>query len=213
MNRSGRLVFVLGLLAVGLQACKMGINETLYVKDGETQRGDLNSVNGSIIIGKNCDVRGDCRSVNGRIEVGSGSSVEDLQSVNGGISLDEQVQVRQDVGTVNGPVSSAAGVKIRGRIKTLNGDMDLRGTAVTGDLRTMNGDIALASQSTVHGDIIVEEQHGSSDHSRVLDIRLSDGSIVEGSVIVEDDDITVRVHLASGGAVKGEVRGAEVVNE
>ena len=57
------LYFCWMYLAISLAGtCDVGINRTIYIEDGETKRGDINSVNGSIIIGKECKVLGSSRT-------------------------------------------------------------------------------------------------------------------------------------------------------
>jgi len=80
-----RRTFSMLIIFVFIFGCNMSVNRTIRIEDGETVRHSLNTVNGSVIIGKDCVIEGSCRSVNGSVLVGSRSKVGDLQSVNGGM--------------------------------------------------------------------------------------------------------------------------------
>lgn len=201
------------LVLVLISACDVGVNKTIYVDDGETRRGGINSVNGGVIVGKDCTLKGSCRTVNGRIEIGAGSRVEDLMSVNGSIDVDENVEVRGDVETVNGNISCAAGVAIDGKVQSINGRLRLSGVTVERDLSSVNGDIILESQSSVKGDLVIEgRRRGRSNNLHEIRIRIVN-SVVEGDILVEDKDANVTVYLSEGGKVLGKIENAEVVEE
>ena len=194
-------------------ACRFGVNKTIYVEDGKTRNGSLNSVNGGIIIGEQCVVRGSSRSVNGRIEVGRESEVEDLQTVNGKIRIARDVKIDGDIESVNGSIRCGAGVNVDGRITAINGRIELDHTTVERDIHTTNGDITLEDNTKVKGDIVVEGKKGRGRGYHRLDIKISGDSVVEGRIIVKDRRRDVRVYLSNGGRVLGEVENAEVINE
>lgn len=194
-------------------ACGFGINKTIYVRDGQTKNGSLNSVNGGIIIGKDCSVRGSSRSVNGRIEVGRESEVEDLQTVNGKIRIANDVKIDGDIESVNGSIRCGADAYVDGRITSINGRIKLERTTVKRDIHTTNGDITLEDNSKVKGDIVVQGKKGSGRDYHRLDIKISDNSIVEGRIIVKHRRRDVRVYLSNGGRVLGKVENAAVINE
>ncbi len=191
--------------------CNIGVNRTIYIDDGETVRGSQNTVNGSIIIGSDCEVGGDCRSVNGDIEVGENSNVRSLQAVNGRIYLDRKVTVNGDVDAVNMRVQSNSGVRIEGDVLTVNGDIELDDTSVRRNVSTYNGDIILSNRTRIKGDIIVKRNRGDHDQKSRLTIEIADGSVVEGDIIVRDRDIDVTVYLINGGKVEGKIEDAEVI--
>ena len=206
-----RIDLLWGLL-LWFSACDFGVNKTIYVDDGETRRGGINSVNGGIIVGKDCALMGSSRTVNGRIEIGSGSRVEDLQSVNGSVDVDEKVVVNGDIETVNGNITCGAGTEIDGGILSINGRVRMSGTVVGRDVKTINGNITVENESTVKGDIVIEGHRRGGKDSNQITIRIIN-SVIEGDVIVEDEDVNVRVYVSAGGKVLGTVKNAEVVEE
>lgn len=198
--------------AVFFWSCNASVNRSFYVRDGE-QSGGLISVNGSIHLGLNCRVVGSCHAVNGNIEVGDGSRVRDLDTVNGRIHIGSNVDMDGHAGTVNGAIDCGIGSKIHGRLTTVNGSIELRNTQVDEEVSTINGDILLSEKSVARGDIVIKDRRGSSrDHQR-LNIRISGGSQVEGSIIVQDENAEVRVYISKDSTVKGEVRNAQVIRE
>ncbi|MBN1350833.1 hypothetical protein JXJ21_15550 [candidate division KSB1 bacterium] len=191
--------------------CNVSVNKSIRIKDGETVRRSLNTVNGKIIIGNECDVRGNCRSVNGRIEIGRNSRIQSLESVNGRIEIGSHVTVQGSIRSVNGNITCQAPVEIEGSITAVNGSVELNRGSVEGDITTHNGDISLLDHSRVRESIIIKHSNGLSD--RRLKITIADDSLVEGDIIVEDDDIEVTVYLQRGGRVEGEIENAKVVEE
>ena len=187
-------------------ACGFGVNKTIYIEDGETRNGSLNSVNGGIIIGEQCVVRGSSRSVNGRIEVGRESEVEDLQTVNGKIRIAKDVKIDGDIESVNGSVRCGAGVNVDGRITVINGRIELERTTVERDIHTTNGDMTLEDNTKVKGDIVVEGKKGSGRDYHRLDIKISGNSVVEGKIIVKDRRRNVRVYLSNGAGFWGKLK-------
>ncbi len=192
-------------------ACDVGVNKTIYVEDGETRRGGINSVNGGIIVGRDCTLLGSSRTVNGRIEIGPGSRVEDLQSVNGSIDLYENVVVNGDVETVNGNLFCGAGTEVEGSVQSINGRIRLDGAVVQRDVKTINGDITLENASTVKGDVVIKGRSRGGSRDQVI-VRIIH-STVEGDFIVEDENLNVRVYLGDGGKILGKIANAEVVEE
>jgi hypothetical protein len=115
--------------------------------------------------------------------------------------------------TVNGSIDCGSGSRIHGRLSTVNGRIEMRNSEVDEDVGTVNGDVLLREGSVVRGDIVIKGRHGSFfDHPR-LEIRLSEGSRVEGGIIVRDADIEVKVYLSKDSTVRGAIRNAEVVRE
>ena len=211
--KSSRFSFLMLILLLIFMGCNVSVNRTIYIRDGQTVRDSQNTVNGNIIIGKECVVEGDCRTVNGRIEVGSNSQVYDLQTVNGTITVESDVKVEGDLNSVNGSIRCQKGVLVDGEISTVNGSIDLDSTTVKRDVITYNGDITLLKKCLVRGDITVKDSKGKSDHPRRVKIKISGESVVEGDVIVRDEDKEVRVYLSNGGKLNGRVRGAELIQE
>jgi DUF4097 and DUF4098 domain-containing protein YvlB len=209
------LEFFLTLITISVitAGCNVEINKPIRIADGSVETKSLNSINGSIIIGKDCQIKADCRAVNGAIEVGANSEVEDLQSVNGNISLSKGVIVNGDVSAVNGSINCEKDVFVKKDINTINGSIDLFKTHVALDVSTRNGNITLRDSTSVGGDIIIGDIDGQSKKHRHIDITIANNSKVDGDIIVEDDHVKVRVYLSTGGRVNGEVINAEVIEE
>lgn len=212
MNTIMRAVLAAAMAILLTGCCGTSVNQSINVGDGEKRTGTLQSVNGSITLGRGCEVDGKCRTVNGGIRVGDDSTVGDLGTVNGGVTLGRDVTVNGDVDTVNGAVRCGRGAAVGGEISTVNGEIVLENTTVARDVRTHNGDILLRDQSRVGGDLVVEKSRGSNSFRRELRIEIGDGSVVEGDVVVRDDDIDVVLYLSGGGTVKGEVIGAKIAD-
>ncbi|GJM12689.1 MAG: hypothetical protein DHS20C12_10920 [Pseudohongiella sp.] len=134
---------------------------------------DISKVNGGIRVSAEERV-GDISSVNGGIDLGSGASAEKLDTVNGGIDLDDRVQIEgaetvnggirvsRDVSvhgslsTVNGGIQTSPGTVIDKRVTTVNGKIRLRDTRIGENVQTSNGDILITDGSVVEGDIVVK---------------------------------------------------------
>ena len=203
-------VFILSLFFLN---CKISINKTLYVNDGENVYSDVMTINGSIFVGSNCEVHGSCRTVNGVIEVGKYSKAEDLQSVNGSIRVAEDVYVRGDVEAVNGSISCDPDVKVKGKVVSVNGNIELQKTRVKRDVRTYNGHISLLDSTIIYGNVIVKRTKGSFERRKPLKIEIRNGSIVEGDVIAEREDDNIELVLSDGGRVMGDVENILVIEE
>jgi hypothetical protein len=191
--------------------CNLSVNRSIDLRDGE-RSGGLNSVNGSIHVGSRCQVDGSCRTVNGRIDVGDDSRVHGLDTVNGRISLAARVEVDGHVKTVNGSIACGRGSKISGDVSTVNGSVELVNSEVAEDVSTVNGDIQLLDKSLVRGDIIIKGHHGHS-FAQHLEIRISQGSRVDGDIVVHDPDVEVKVFLSKDAVVKGAIKNAKVIKE
>ncbi len=212
MREKNAILFFLALSFILFYGCDVSVNRSIHVGDGE-HAGGLTSVNGSIDVGARCRIEGDCQTVNGSIRVGDGSRVHDLDTVNGRIRLAAGVEVDGDVSTVNGSIVCGAGGTVHGKVSTVNGRIELNNCQVDGELSTVNGDIDLRQQSVVGDDIVIKGRHGRLFNHAHLDIRIRDGSRVEGGIIVRDDDIDVKVYWSRDAVVKGEIRNAKVIRE
>jgi hypothetical protein len=201
----------LGALALG---CDSSINRNIFVQDGEKRASGLNTVNGTITVGSDCDIHGDCHTVNGGIRIGQNSTVRDLMAVNGSIDLGENVS-SDDLQTINGPIETGAGSKVRGEVQSINGDIKLDGTQVEQDVSTYNGDITLRNKSIVKGDIVIKKSKGKHDHKRLVKIRIMDESVVEGDIMVLEPamQVQVKVYLAKDARIKGKIENVEVIQE
>jgi DUF4097 and DUF4098 domain-containing protein YvlB len=196
--------------AVVLCGCNATVNRSVALGDGKTVHFSHHTVNGGITIGSDCDVRATCESVNGAITVGPDSRVRTLQMVNGLIDVGERVAVRGNLNSVNGLIRCRPGVKIERGISSVNGSIELTGTTVARDIKTRNADVALLRGSIVEGSIIVRRRR-DSDSRRRVEIRVTDGSLVKGDVVVQDPDAEVAVYLSNDGRVQGRIEGATVL--
>jgi hypothetical protein len=212
MKNAGNNFSCLFLVVLLLAGCgKLGINRTIEIADGERHKGDLNTVNGAIIIGKNCEISGNCRTVNGGIEVKDSATVEDLLAVNGSISVGEGVQVLGEITTVNGSIDCQNGVAVKDEISTINGDITLNNTTVAHNVLTINGDISLSGKSIIAGDIIIRARRNFAENSKPLHITINDSSVVRGDIVNRDKNRTVKLILARGGQVKGQLQKVDVI--
>ena len=194
-------------------------------------RGSRNTLNRNVSIPANAEVDGTIRSVNGAIEVGEEAQVGNLNTVNGTIRLRTEVIVRGDVGSVNGGVTLYDKVRVNGNVtnvngririeqdvvirdnvETVNGSVNIEKGTVERNVTTYNGNIMLRNNSRVKGNIVIEENRGWSRNQRRLTIDISRESVVEGDIIIEDDDIEVTVYISDGGKVEGNIDNkAEVI--
>ena len=202
-------VWLVWAAPVVLCGCNAAVNRSIALGDGKTVRFSHHAVNGCITIGSDCDVRATCESVNGVITVGPDSRVRTLQAVNGQIDLRERVIVQGNVDSVNGSIRCSPGVKVERGVSSFNGKVELAGTTVARDIKTHDSDVALLRGSIVEGSIIVR-RHRDSDSRRRVEIRVTDGSLVKGDVVVQDPDAEVAVYLSNDGRVQGRIEGATV---
>jgi predicted acyltransferase (DUF342 family) len=196
-----------------LLGCNASINESFYLDDGETKKGDVLCINGSINIGNDCTVIGGCKAVNGSIKIGQNSTVEDIQSVNGPVYINENSIIKGDVTAVNGEIETDRGVRILGEVTSVNGNISLINTKVSQNIETENGDITLSDSSIAEGDILINGKSKWSDEKRRIEIRLEKGAQVQGNIEVEDERIDVTIFLSSDSKILGDVVNAEIVYE
>ncbi len=211
-NKIAYLLYpIISILLLSITNCNVRINKSIHIPDGKSVNHSLNTVNGSIYIGSDCKIKGDCRSVNGKIAVGRGSEISDLNAVNGSIDLDNEVIVHGTIKSINGSISCDRGCTVYDEIYTINGDIDIYNTTVGDDIKTINGDISLLDNSVVENNIIIKRKTGTSHYHNTITIRVTEGSIVKGDILVHHDERKVRVILSEGGKVLGNIRNAEVV--
>lgn len=206
------LISVIALSFLSFSACDASVNRSRSLGDGERSAG-MSSVNGSIRIGADCDVNGGCHTVNGGIEVGNGSRVEDLETVNGRIVIGTGVEVRGDAQTVNGSFRAAAGSVVLGQVTTVNGRIELTNAVVDRDVSTVNGDVRLNDRSVIRGSIVIKGRRGIFFGGKHLEVRIEEGSVVEGGIDVRDPERRVRVYLGKDSQVKGRITNAKVIKE
>ncbi|KAA3610968.1 MAG: hypothetical protein DWQ05_20990 [Calditrichaeota bacterium] len=215
MQKSLPLTILIVLFSSFSYGCQVSVNESFHVRDGEKRSAGMNTVNGTIDIGKNCVVRGTCRTVNGRIQVGDNSIIKEIQSVNGSIDIGKNVTVKRDINTVNSAIRCDEGSNISGGIFAVNANIKLNGCRVKDDIEVIVGKIVLRKKSEIHGSIIVEESDNKYefDEPAALNIYIEEGSLIKGDINIQQKDLDVRVYLSSGGKIFGEVFGAEVIQD
>jgi DUF4097 and DUF4098 domain-containing protein YvlB len=184
---------------------------------------DISKVNGGIRVSAEERV-GDISSVNGGIDLGSGAVAAKLDTVNGGIDLDERVEIERaetvnggirvsrdvtvhgSLSTVNGGIQTNPGTVIRDRVSTVNGKIRLRGTRVQENVQTSNGDIILTDGSVVEGDIIVKGRRSWIGRFFSFNRKLSKIIIDAESSVMGDIHLYREVNLElADGAVVGDV--------
>jgi len=205
------MIFLLVFLVAGCG--KLGVNRTIQIADGERYKGDLNSVNGAIIIGKNCEIIGSCHAINGAIEVKDSAIVHSLLAVNGSISIGERVKILGEASTVNGSIQFQKGVNVKDEVSTINGDIEMNNTTIEYNVTTINGDISLRNKSVIEGDIVIRARRGYAENTKPLLIMINDSSLVQGDIINRDKNRSVKLILASGGRVAGQIREIEVTRQ
>jgi carbonic anhydrase/acetyltransferase-like protein (isoleucine patch superfamily) len=102
---------------------------------------------------------------------------------------------------------------VLGQVATVNGRVELTRTVVDRDVSTVNGDVRLGDRSVIRGSIVIKGRRGIFSGGRLLEIRIEDGSTVEGGIDVHDANRRVRVYIGKDSAVKGQIRNAKVVKE
>lgn len=121
----------------------------------EERVGDVSSINGGIDLGSDA-VAAKLDTVNGGIDLGERVEIERAETINGGILVSHDVTVHGSLSTVNGSIQTNPGTLIEERVSTVNGKIRLRDTRVGEDVQTSNGDILLTDGSVVEGDVIVK---------------------------------------------------------
>lgn len=208
------IVLLFSLLLLFGYACNVEVNQSVRIDDGTKHRDDITTVNGSITIGKDCEVLGLCRSINGNIRVGEGSTVRDIQSVNGKISIAENVRVDGDLSAINGGVTIKSGVVVTHDIDVINQHIRIEGSEIGGNISIQNGDVFLRDKTTLEGNILVDAEglfESEGSRRRTVLIEISGGSVVKGNIEVGDQRLEVKVRLRDGGKVLGEVINAEIL--
>ena len=208
------IVLLFSLIFLFSYACNVEVNQNVRIDDGTKHTDDITTVNGSITIGKDCEVLGSCRSINGNIRVGEGSIVRDLQSVNGKISIAGNTRVDGGVSTINGGVTIKSGVVVTHDIDVINQHIRIEGAEIGGNISIQNGDVFLRDKTTVEGNILVDTEglfESEGSRRRTVLIEISGGSVVKGDIEVGDKSLEVKVRLRDGGKVLGEVINAEIL--
>lgn len=117
---------------------------------------ELRTVNGRILL-REGSAAGKAETVNGSIQLDDGVRIGSAKTVNGAIRVSRDVHVHGSLETVNGSIRLESGAQVQGEVRNVNGAIALDGGTVAGDLRTVNGRVSLRHDSTVHGDLIIDE--------------------------------------------------------
>lgn len=184
--------------------------------------GRVESRNGRIHLGDGSSA-GEIDTRNGGIRVGASGRTEGLSSRNGSIDIGQDVEVDGRVETRNGGVSLATGSRVSGRITTRNGGVHLDGATVEQGVEALAGDIILTGGSRSGDDLVIEISEdkagrssgflgfgGSKSWPEAGDIRILEGSVVEGDVILRlpedyDEELPV-VEISADSSVSGDLR-------
>ncbi|MGI9202411.1 MAG: hypothetical protein ACR2Q3_00285 [Woeseiaceae bacterium] len=205
-------------------AFALNVNKSVKLADGAQSDG-ASTVNGSITIGKDATITGavetvngtiridegtrleDAETVNGSIRIASGVTAEDITSVNGAIRLDENVTVDGEVSVVNGKITLDKGTSVADDVSNVNGEISVVGAEIGGDLATVNGNVTLTDNSTLRGNLIVEEPKGWSwgKKRRKPVIIIGPNSTIAGDIRLEREVELFISESAEVGGVKGEL--------
>ncbi|TQV81580.1 hypothetical protein [Aliikangiella coralliicola] len=171
MNR-----FSIGVFGLAIASIVSGCGVHVRANDNYRYK-DLDSVFGGVTVGSGAQVRNvssvnggvdllagskarSVDTVNGSIDIGNNVSVLEAETVNGGIEAGKSLSVEKSLSTVNGGILIGENSEIGKDIVTVNGDIELTRVLVARHVRTNNGDIRLVDGSIVKGDIIVEKSNG-----------------------------------------------------
>ncbi len=212
------------LKLTGATMLAMLLGSYLYSSSAEAaDMRNISKVNGGIRVSVEEQV-GNISSVNGGIDLARGSQADRLDTVNGGIDLDDQVvitraetvnggiRVNRDVrvngslSTVNGGIRTGAGTVIENHVRTVNGKITLRDTHVGENVQTSNGDILLTDGSVVEGDIVVKGRRSWISRWFNFNHRPSSITIDADSSVQGDIHLYRKVHLdIEDGAQVGDI--------
>lgn len=206
------LFIMLSLTVFGSRYHK--VNSSIRVDAGDTVNGSVSTVNGSVTVGSNCTIDGVVKTVNGGVSIMDKCHVENVKTVNGGIRLGENNRIDGSVSSVNGSVKIKSGSTVGDDVSTVNGMIELTGTTAEKNVETVNGDIYLLKKSRLKGDIVIPERRGFQLKKSRIKIKISGGSVVEGSILVESTkNLEVKVYISKDSRVNGDIKNAEVIKE
>jgi len=171
----------------------------------EERVGDISSVNGDIDLGSGA-IAAKLDTVNGGIDLDDRVEIERAETVNGGIRVSRDVTVHRSLSTVNGGIQTNSGTVIGDRVSTVNGKIRLRDTRVQENVQTSNGDIILTDGSVVEGDVIVKGRRSWIGRFFNFDQRRPKIIIDADSSVMGDIHLYREVNLElADGAVVGDV--------
>ena len=171
----------------------------------EERVGDISSVNGGIDLGRGV-VAVRLDTVNGGIDLDDRVEIERAETVNGGIRVSQSVTVHGSLSTVNGGIQTNPGTVIEDRVSTVNGKIRLRDTRVGENVQTSNGDIFLTDGSVIEGDIIVKGRRSWLGRFFSFDRRPSKIIIDSESSVMGDIHLYREVNLdIADGAEVGDI--------
>jgi hypothetical protein len=216
-NLTSKCLWAVALVAVVLTtACSVHVNSSIKTASNETVKHDLKTVNGSIKVAAGSVVEGVCKTVNGSVELGTGARADLLKTVNGSIKVEEDVEtvngrisaeegstIGGNIKTVNGGLELGDGVTVGGRVDLVNGSMKFQGAHVKGDASFRNGDVQFSGETVLDGNLILDGRAKRDNSDDPIEIRMSDQSVIKGSIIVEDPDRKVILYLSGDARVEG----------
>jgi cytoskeletal protein CcmA (bactofilin family) len=165
---------------------RRAINGSVEVGPGE-RAGSVSTVNGSVRIGAKAIV-GAASTVNGSIELAADAAAESLRTVNGEMELASNAKVIENVSSVNGSLRLAPGAEVGGSVSNVNGEIRIDGATINGRIRTVAGDIELRGPARVRGGIHIEKPRGwggGGSKSRPPRIVIGPQAVVEGELTFE----------------------------
>ncbi|MDZ7261275.1 MAG: hypothetical protein ONB05_04115 [candidate division KSB1 bacterium] len=148
--------------------------------------GTCRSVNGTIEVGSRSKIR-DLQTVNGTIRIGKEVTVRrDVESVNGSVTCEPGVMIEGDITTVNGSME-LANTTVKRDITTYHGNITLRDkSTLRGNIIVKRGKgssegrrrlrIKITEESVVEGNIMVR------DRRMEVKVYLSSGGKVNGRI-------------------------------
>lgn len=189
------------------------VNGSISVGDGAVVSGALKTVNGKIRVDPNATIQG-ASTVNGSLNIGENVRAEDLATVNGSIRVGAGSTIDGEVGAVNGRIKLEKGAKVAANLGNVNGDIELTGSEISGNVTTVNGDVDLRDAAVIKGDLIVEKPsmwNYSSKQSRMPEIVIGPGSMVQGNIVLEREVKLFISETAEVGGVEGEMSISDAV--
>lgn len=188
------------------------------------QFGHIETRNGGIEVGADSRI-GRIESRNGSVSIAQDTGIAGhVRTRNGAIRGQGNVRIDGDAGSRNGTVQFAAGSEITGSIATRNGKIDLTRTVVGRDLKNLGGGMIVRAGSRIGGNVVIDIDEnvagrrsgwfglgGQITYPEAGDIRILDGSVVSGDVILllpanyNHEDLPT-IEIDSSSSVLGKLR-------
>ena len=125
---------------------------------------EISSVNGKVDVGDNVTAD-EVSSVNGKLDIGRGLTANSVSSVNGKIEIGRNATIDRDVEAVNGKIEVGPSSKVGGSVTTVNGAIELVEVEVGSNIETVNGSIYLTDGTIVEGDVIMGGRNSRNNNN------------------------------------------------